>query len=415
MGAGRLDGGEAVGQHGAQDVHRLAVTAGRLGELATHPLERRRQQPGLERGAVPERAGLASEHRHVVPGVVHGLAAPEDSAVLTDDAAVLAQLDAVGVGPDLDRPAHGARRDRVFVVVESDEAGLGDGGGHRVEAVERSGIGHQARPLGLEHLPDRAVADLGVRLRLGPGDAAVEQPSVELVIALEAQARCEHSPPDDADLVLDLALLPAGARGTGDRLHQVVPAHLQEPAIVGTLFADEDGVHRRLQVIVDPARAGPLEEGEGPIVAVEHHLLALARIRPHERHPAVAEPYMGDLHRHGDAVDQHDLVAPVELVGLARREAQRHIGRRDSRRSRVPPAAGIAADGIVAAFVAQTAKRLEDPHQREPLAHRLGVVPGQQPVERILDRTDLRQRLNRTFVLERRRSRPQNLADYLPG
>jgi thiamine monophosphate kinase len=91
QGAGRLDRGQAIGQHGAQDGHHLAVTAGRLGELAAHPLERRRQQPGLERGAIPERARFARQHRHIVPGIVHGLAAAEDAAVLADDAAILAR------------------------------------------------------------------------------------------------------------------------------------------------------------------------------------------------------------------------------------------------------------------------------------------------------------------------------------
>jgi hypothetical protein len=252
-------------------------------------------------------------------------------------------------------------------------------------------------------------------MRLGVGSALVEQPGVQLVVALGPDARREEALAHQADLVLDLALLPARRRRAGDRIDQIVPAHLQEAAVVGPFLADEDRLHRRLHVVVDAARAGAPEEGERPIVGVEHHLLALPRVGPHEHHPAVAEPDMRDLDLHRRAAEQHDLVAPVELVGLARREAQRHIGRRDSRRSRVPPAAGIAPEGIVAAFVALAAKRLEDPHQREPLAHRLGLVPGQQPVERILDRTDLRQRLNRTFVLERRRPRPQNLADHLPG
>ena len=35
---------------------------------------------------------------------------------------------------------------------------------------------------------------------------------------------------------------------------------------------------------------------------------------------------MRDLDGDRHAVEQHDLVAPVELVGLARRKAQRHIG-----------------------------------------------------------------------------------------
>jgi hypothetical protein len=55
----------------------------------------------------------------------------------------------------------------------------------------------------------------------------------------------------------------------------------------------------------------PPEEGEGPVVGVEHHLLALARVGPHEHHPAVAEPDMRDLHRHRRAANQHDLVAPI--------------------------------------------------------------------------------------------------------
>ena len=43
------------------------------------------------------------------------------------------------------------------------------------------------------------------------------------------------------------------------------------------------------------------------------------------RQAAVAEPDVRHLHGDGHAVDQYDLVAPVELVGLAGRKAQRHI------------------------------------------------------------------------------------------
>ena len=79
-----------------------------------------------------------------------------------------------------------------------------------------------------------------------------------------------------------------------------------------------------MNAVIDPAPARALVEGERPVVRVEHHLLRLTRISTNERHPAVAEPDVGDLDRHGDAVDQHDLMAPVELVGLAGIEAQRH-------------------------------------------------------------------------------------------
>ena len=62
-------------------------------------------------------------------------------------------------------------------------------------------------------------------------------------------------------------------------------AHLQEAAVVGALLADEDRVDRRLHIVVDAARAGALEEGEGAVVGVEHHLLRLARV---PRRPACA-------------------------------------------------------------------------------------------------------------------------------
>jgi hypothetical protein len=39
--------------------------------------------------------------------------------MLGDDSAILADHDPVGIGLDLDRPADGARGDRVLVVVEA--------------------------------------------------------------------------------------------------------------------------------------------------------------------------------------------------------------------------------------------------------------------------------------------------------
>ena len=54
------------------------------------------------------------------------VAAPEAGGMFGDDGAVLPEHDAVGIGLDLHRPADGARGDRVFVLVEGDQAGLGD-------------------------------------------------------------------------------------------------------------------------------------------------------------------------------------------------------------------------------------------------------------------------------------------------
>ena len=48
-----------------------------------------------------------------------------------------------------------------------------------MEAVERADIGHQARTLLLEHVPDRPVRNVGMSVRLGVGDASVLEPGVQ--------------------------------------------------------------------------------------------------------------------------------------------------------------------------------------------------------------------------------------------
>ena len=91
-----------------------------------------------------------------------------------------------------------------------------------MEAVEAARIGHQEGTLGLEAWPDRPVRELGVAVGLGIGDRLVEQPGVELVVALEPEPRREEPLADQPDLVLDLTLLPAGRRRAGDRIDQIV-------------------------------------------------------------------------------------------------------------------------------------------------------------------------------------------------
>jgi hypothetical protein len=145
-------------------------------------------------------------------------------------------------------------------------------------------------------------------VRLGVGDALVQQPGVQLIEGFEPQPRCEEAFTDKSDLVLDLALLPARRWRAGNRVDQVVAAHLHEAAIVETPFADEDRLDCGLHVVVDAAHAGALEQSECPIVGIEHHLLCLARIALHKQHPAVTEPDMGGLHDHRHAIEQDDFM-----------------------------------------------------------------------------------------------------------
>src|SRR5439155_280286 len=128
-----------------------------------------------------------------------------------------------------------------------------------MESVEPARIGNELRPFRLEHLPDRLLGQLRMAMRLGIGDAFVEQPGVQLVVGLEPQPWREEALADKPDLVLDLALLPTGCRRAGDRLDNVMAAHLQEATIVEAILANEDRLHRRLHVVVDAALRVPRE------------------------------------------------------------------------------------------------------------------------------------------------------------
>ena len=199
-------------------------------------------------------AGFAGQRRNVAPGVIDRVASPEHARVPADNTSFPPELDPLGIGPDLDRAPNRAGADRIAVTVEPHEAGLGDRSRDGVEPVEGSDVGREACPFRLEHLPDRLVPHLRMRVRLGPGDASVEQPGVQLRIVLEPQPRREEPPAHHADLVLDLPFLPTRRRRAGDRIDQIVATHLLEPAIVGALLAHEDHVYRRLHIIVHTTR-----------------------------------------------------------------------------------------------------------------------------------------------------------------
>src|SRR6516162_7831213 len=103
----------------------------------------------------------------------------------------------------------------------------------------------------LERVPDRLLALLGMGVRSGPGEAFVDEPGVQILVALEPKPRCEEALAHQPDLVLDLAFLPARRRRAGHRLDQMVRAHLQEATIVLAVLADEDRLHCRLHVVVN--------------------------------------------------------------------------------------------------------------------------------------------------------------------
>src|ERR1700685_2936990 len=77
LGTGRLDGRQTVGQNRVEDVDHLPIAIVGAGELAPYTFDCRRQYPVLEGSAVAPGARFASQHRHVMPGIVGRLAAAE--------------------------------------------------------------------------------------------------------------------------------------------------------------------------------------------------------------------------------------------------------------------------------------------------------------------------------------------------
>src|ERR1700735_968791 len=183
---------------------------------------------------------------------------------------------------------------------------------------------------------------------------------------------------------------------------------------ISTLAANEDRLHRGLHGVIDAARAGAFEKAERAVMRVEHHLLRLARRGAHEKHPAVAQPDMCHLLRPRRAVDQHDFMAPVELIGFAGGKTQRNEGTDRGRCVVALPDPGIAPNSIVAAFVAETAERLEDPDQRQPFAARLGLVRRQHLIQPLSPWAAPWRRLLAALVTELRRFRTQHLTNDFP-
>src|SRR6516164_3195615 len=344
-----------------------------------------------------------------MPGVIGRLFPAEAPAVFAYDNPILANDDPIGIGLDFDRTANGARLDRVFVVIKPDQAGLRYRSAHRMEAVKAPTQWHERGAFFLENLPNRAAGAFRMAMRLGIGDTFVEEPSIQLVIVLEPQARREEALAYQADLVLDLALFPARGRRAGHRLDEIMAAHLKEAAIVLAVLADEDCLHRRLHVVVDAALTDALEKAEGAVMRVKDHLLGLARIGTHERHAAVAEPHMRHLHGYRRAVQHDDFVAPIELVGLTRRKSERHIGLRQRRTAFLAPAYRITANRIVAPVITQTAQLFEKPNKRQPLAGWLIFVLQQQAIQPIPPWPDFGKRLRRAFVMKLARIRADDL------
>lgn len=125
LGTGGINGVQAVGEHGGEDTDHLPITTRRAFELALNTADRHRQVPSLEGCPVAQRTGLAGQNGYVMQWIVDGVVAPEGPHMATDNLTVLPAFQTVGISPDLHRSPKGAGINRVSVLVEPYEAGLG--------------------------------------------------------------------------------------------------------------------------------------------------------------------------------------------------------------------------------------------------------------------------------------------------
>jgi len=135
-------------------------------------------------------------------------------------------------------------------------------------------------------------------------------------------------------------------------------------------------------------------------VGVEHQFLGLAEVDAHERHAAVRQLHVRRLDRQRKAMERDCFVTPVELVGLSRRKAHRHIGARRNPRVFGAPGLYETMNAIVGAVITATTQFLEQTLRRAALPPRQGVFLLQDLRQNLDPDAQLRRRLDATLVFE---------------
>ena len=97
------------------------------------------------------------------------------------------------------------------------------------------------------------------------------------------------------------------------------------------MASTKNGVHDRLQIVVDQAIGHATEEGKGPVVGIKHHLLCFAGVGGDKHLPTVGQPEVGDLDGQRNAANLHVFLAPVKLAGITGCKDERHKGFFDRR------------------------------------------------------------------------------------
>ena len=126
--------------------------------------------------------------------------------------------------------------------------------------------------------------------------------------------------------------------------------------------------------------------------------------------PAVRQLHVRRLDRQRQARKRDRLVAPVELVGLPRREAHRHIGVGRNAGAFVAPSLDEPMHAVVGAVISASAQLLKQPLGRTAFAPRELAFLLQDLRQNLDPIAELRRGLNPALVLELGLVAPNDLA-----
>src|SRR5690606_28702623 len=273
-------------------------------------------------------AGLTLHDRQIVPPVVDRLARPivgavDDAAMLTDDLAFRSDHDTIRIDPQAHWSIGERGRHAVAIALQMDEAGRSDPLRIFDEAVEWPRNWHQSWCFLSPYVGDGA-AHLAMRGLCPERLASKLKPVVQGLKGWKARNRLKEPMTCILNVLLDLALLPAGRGIAKFGLEEVVAGHRHEADVDVALLATAHLVDCRAHVVVDATARNAAKHAEGMIVGVEQHLMGLEEIGTDDKGPAVAKLRMRHLQLGALIADDRPVLRPVELEGFSGLESQRH-------------------------------------------------------------------------------------------
>jgi hypothetical protein len=126
------------------------------------------------------------------------------------------------------------------------------------------------------------------------------------------------------NVLLDLALFPAGGRIAELRVKKIVAGHCREAGVDLALLAATNSIHRSAHVVVNPAPWNAAKYPKRLIMSVEQHFMGLKKVSANKKGPAVRQLHVSDLQFDPLIANDRPILAPVELERFARLECQRH-------------------------------------------------------------------------------------------